>query len=71
MGPKFSRGPSLRGRDTRGPSLLHMKIKHQVNHQNIKKQRHHLLTKIHRAKAMDFPIVMYGCDSWTVKKAEH
>ena len=30
-----------------------------------------LLTKIHLVKAMVFPIVMYGCESWTVKKAEH
>ena len=30
-----------------------------------------LLTKIHIVKAMTFPVVMYGCESWTVKKAEH
>ena len=30
-----------------------------------------LLTKIHTVKAMVFPIVMYGCESWTIKKAEH
>ena len=30
-----------------------------------------LLTKIHIAKAMVFPVVMYGCESWTIKKAEH
>ena len=30
-----------------------------------------LLTKIHLVKAMVFPVVMYGCESWTVKKAEH
>ena len=29
-----------------------------------------LLTKVHRVKAMVFPVVMYGWDSWTVKKAE-
>ena len=29
-----------------------------------------LATKIHLVKAMVFPIVMYGCESWTVKKAE-
>ena len=29
-----------------------------------------LLTKVHLVKAMVFPVVMYGCDSWTVKKAE-
>ena len=30
-----------------------------------------LSTKVHLVKAMTFPIVMYGCDSWTIKKAEH
>ena len=29
------------------------------------------LTKVHLVKAMVFPVVMYGCKSWTVKKAEH
>ena len=29
-----------------------------------------LLTKVHLVKAMTFPVVMYGCESWTVKKAE-
>ena len=29
-----------------------------------------LPTKVHLVKAMVFPVVMYGCDSWTVKKAE-
>ena len=29
-----------------------------------------LLTKIHLVKAMVFPVVMYGCESWTIKKAE-
>ena len=30
-----------------------------------------LLTKVHLVKAMVFPVVMYGCESWTVKEAEH
>ena len=30
-----------------------------------------LLTKVCLTKAMVFPVVMYGCESWTVKKAEH
>ena len=30
-----------------------------------------LLTKVHKVKAMVFPVVMYGCESWTIKKAEH
>ena len=30
-----------------------------------------LLTKVHLVKTMVFPVVMYGCESWTVKKVEH
>ena len=30
-----------------------------------------LLTKVHLVKAMVFPVVMYGCESWTIKTAEH
>ena len=30
-----------------------------------------LPTKVHLVKAMVFPVVMYGCESWTMKKAEH
>ena len=36
----------------------------------MKKQRHYLPTKVGLVKAMVFPVVMYGCESWTVKKAE-
>jgi len=36
----------------------------------IKKQRHYSPTKVHLVKALIFPIVMYGCESWTIKKAE-
>ena len=39
--------------------------------QYIKKQRHYLSTKVHLVKAMVFPVAMYGCESWTIKKAEH
>ena len=38
--------------------------------QHIKNRGIILLTKVPIVKAMVFPIVMYGCDSWTVKKAE-
>ena len=30
-----------------------------------------LLTKVHLVKGMVFPVVMYGCETWTIKKAEH
>ena len=39
--------------------------------QHIKKQRHYFSTKVHLVKAMVFPVVMYGCESWAIKKAEH
>ena len=40
--------------------------------QRIKKQRDITLsTKVRLVKAMVFPVVMYGCENWTVKKAEH
>ena len=38
--------------------------------QHIKKQRHYLADKVHLVKAMVFPVVMYGCESWAIKKAE-
>ena len=38
--------------------------------QHIKKQRHHLPTNVHLVKALVFPVVMYGCESWTIKNAE-
>ena len=43
-----------------------------INLDNILKSRDITLpTKVHLVKAMVFPIVMYGCESWTIKKAEH
>ena len=38
--------------------------------QHIKKQRHHFAKKVCLVKAMVFPVVMYGCESQTIKKAE-
>ena len=43
-----------------------------TNLDSIFKSRDIILpTKVHHVKAMVFPAVMYGCESWTVKKAEH
>ena len=39
--------------------------------QNILKQRHYSANKGPSVKAMIFPVVMYGCESWTLKEAEH
>ena len=45
--------------------------KAMTNLNNILKSRDIILpTKVHLVKAMVFPVVMYGCESWTVKKAE-
>ena len=38
---------------------------------HIKKQRDQLPKKVQLVKAMVFPVVMYGCEIWTIKKAEH
>ena len=38
--------------------------------QHIQKQRHYFANKVHQVKAMVFPVVIYRCESWTVKKAE-
>ena len=43
-----------------------------TNLHSISKSRDIILsTKVHLVKAMVFPVVMYGCESWTVKKAKH
>ena len=44
--------------------------KAMTNRQCIKKQRHHLPTKVCIVKVLVFPVVMYGYESWTIKKAE-
>ena len=41
-----------------------------TNVDSILKSRDTLPTKVHLVKAMVFPVVMYGCESWTMKKAE-
>ena len=46
--------------------------KAMTNLDSISKNRDITLpTKVHRVKAMVFPVVIYGCESWTIKKAEH
>ena len=51
---------------------LHLERKVMTNLDSILKSRDITLsTKIHLVKAMIFPVVMYRCGSWTVKKAEH
>ena len=49
--------------------LLGRKV--MTNLDSILKSRDIILSKVRLVKAMVFPVVMYGCESWTVKKAEH
>ena len=50
--------------------LLGRKV--MTNLDSILKSRDTALpTKVHLVKGMVFPVVMYGCESWTIKKAEH
>ena len=51
--------------------LAPWKYSYDKPRQYIKKQRHHFADKVHIVKAVVFPVVMYGCKSWTIKKAEH
>ena len=39
--------------------------------QHIKKQRYHSADKGPYSQSYGFPVVLYGCESWTIKKAEH
>ena len=51
--------------------LAPLKKSYDQPRQHSKKQRHYFMTEVCLVKAMIFPVVMYGCESWTVKKAEH
>ena len=51
--------------------LAPWKKRYDQPRQHIKKEAHTLLTKVYLVKAMVCPIVMYRCESWTIKKAEH
>ena len=54
----------------KGLLLLGRKV--MTNLDSILKSRHITLpTKVHLVKAMVFPVITHGCESWTVKKAEH
>ena len=52
-------------------TLASWKKNYDKPRQCIKKQRHYFADKGHIVKAMVFPAVMYGCESWPIKKAEH
>ena len=50
--------------------LAPWKKSYDQSRQHIQNQRHYFATKVRPVKAMVFPVVMYGCESWTIKKAE-
>ena len=51
--------------------LTHLKKSSDQPRHNIKHQRHYFANKFCLVKAMVFPVIMYGCESWTIKKVEH
>ena len=51
-------------------TLAPQKKSYDKPRQHVKEQRHTLPTKVHIIKAMVFSVVMYGCESWTIKKAQ-
>ena len=51
-------------------TIVPWKKSYDQTRQHIKKQRHYFTNKVHLFKALVFPVVMYGCESWTIKKAE-
>ena len=68
LGSKITAGGDC-SREIKRRLLLGRKA--MINLDNILKSRDiTLLTKVYIVKAMAFPVVMYGCESWTVKKAE-
>ena len=50
--------------------LAPWKKSYDQHRQHIKKQRHYFANKVRLVKALVFPVVTYGCESWTIKKAE-
>ena len=70
----FSRAPKslqIVNAVTKGKSHVLLGRKAMTNRDSISKSRDiTLLTKIYLVKDMVFPVVMHGCDNWTIKKAE-
>ena len=69
LGSKITAGGDC-SHEIKGRLLLGRKV--MINLDSILRSRDITLpTKVHLVKAMVFPVVMYGCESWTIKKAEH
>ena len=52
-------------------TLASWKKGYDQTRQHIQKQRHYFANEVCLVKAMVFPVVVYGCENWTIKKAEH
>ena len=52
-------------------AAMTLKMLYNKPRQHIKEQRHYFANEVYLIKAMVFLVVMYGCESWTIKKAEH
>ena len=59
----------IEGKRRRGQQR--MRQLYSITSSMVKSRDITLPTKVHLVKAMVFPVVMYGCESWTIKKAEH
>ena len=55
---------------TKLKDICSSKKSYDKSRQDIKKQRHYFANEGPSSQGYDFPVVMYGCESWTVKKAE-
>ena len=51
--------------------LIPWKESYDQHRQHIVKQRHYFVNKGQSSQGLGFPVVMYGCESWTIKKSEH
>ena len=68
LGPKITADGDCSG-ETKRHLLLGRKVMTNLD-STLKSREITLPTKVHLVKAMVFPVVMYGCKSWTIKKAE-
>ena len=69
--PSFPQSQCLLSGSFHKPLILIHQSADNENHNHRKLTKHcFAMTKVHLVKAMVFPVVMYGCESWTIKKAE-
>ena len=51
--------------------LAPWKKSYDQSREHVKKQRHYFANKVPSSQSYGFPVVMYGCENWTIKKAEN